>query len=78
MPRAARQGLACLEGVGEAVGYRSLERANVFKSAERRAKDIVRNLGGGEVTFRDDRGRIVDSDTVAPARDPNPPKDTKH
>jgi Uncharacterized protein conserved in bacteria (DUF2188) len=57
---------------------RASAKAPTKREAERRAKDIVRNLGGGEVTFRDDRGRIVDSDTVAPGRDPNPPKDTKH
>jgi hypothetical protein len=55
-------------------GYR-VDAPNASRAS---AKDIVRNLGGGEVTFRDDRGRIVDSDTVAPGRDPNPPKDTKH
>jgi hypothetical protein len=48
------------------------------REAESRAKEIVRNLGGGEVKIHDQRGRIRDSDTVAPGRDPNPPKDTRH
>lgn len=48
------------------------------KAAEKRAKEIVQNLGGGEVTFKDKQGRIIDSDTVRPGNDPNPPKDTKH
>src|SRR5687767_13638011 len=37
-------------------------------AAEKRAKEIVKNLGGGEVTFRGPDGRITDSDTVAPGR----------
>lgn len=48
------------------------------KEAEGRAKEIVRNVGGGEVRIHDKKGRIRDSDTVAPAKDPNPPKDTRH
>ncbi len=48
------------------------------KAAAARAKTIVENLGGGEVTFKDDKGRIVDSDTVGRGNDPNPPKDMRH
>lgn len=47
-------------------------------AAEKRAKEIVRNLGGGEVTTRRKDGRFNDSDTVKPGRDPFPPRDTKH
>lgn len=46
--------------------------------AEKAAKKFAANTGGGEVRIHDIRGRIRDSDTVAPARDPNPPKDRKH
>lgn len=46
--------------------------------AEKRAKDIVRNLGGGEVRIQNREGKWRDSDTVAPGNDPNPPKDKKH
>lgn len=46
--------------------------------AERRAKEIVGNLGGGEVVIHRPDGRIRDSDTVAPGNDPYPPKDTRH
>lgn len=46
--------------------------------AERRAKEIVSNQGGGEVRIHGRDGRIRDSDTVAPGRDPNPPRDTRH
>lgn len=46
--------------------------------AERRAKEIVRNEGGGEVVIHRPDGQIRDSDTVAPAKEPFPPRDTKH
>lgn len=46
--------------------------------AEKAAKGIVGRGGGGEVVIHDRKGRIRDSDTVAPAQDPNPPKDEKH
>lgn len=46
--------------------------------ATQKAKTIVRNQGGGEVTFRDKQGRIADSDTVRPGNDPFPPRDRKH
>jgi hypothetical protein len=40
-----------------------------------RAREILRNSGGGELTIQDRDGRIVDSDTVPPGSDPHPPKD---
>jgi hypothetical protein len=46
--------------------------------ARQRAKEIVSNHGGGEVRIHGKDGRIRDSDTVAPGRDPNPPRDTRH
>ena len=46
--------------------------------AERQAKETVRGLGGGEVRIQGRDGRWRDSDTVAPARDPFPPRDKKH
>jgi hypothetical protein len=42
-----------------------------------RARQIVRRTGGGEVTIHGRDGRIRDSDTVPPGKDPNPPKDTR-
>ena len=47
------------------------------RQAERRAKEIVGNAGGGEVRIHGRDGRIRDSDTVAPGNDPFPPRDTK-
>lgn len=47
-------------------------------AAEQRAKQQVRREGGGEVRIHGRDGRIRDSDTVAPGRDPFPPADAKH
>lgn len=46
--------------------------------AEKAAKQIVANLGGGEVRIQDRHGRWRDSDTVAPGADPFPPGDLRH
>jgi hypothetical protein len=48
------------------------------REAEQKAKEIVSNLGGGEVRIQDRHGQWRDSDTVAPGNDPNPPRDKKH
>lgn len=45
--------------------------------AEKNAKLILQKQGGGEVRIHGRDGKIRDSDTVKPANDPNPPKDTK-
>src|ERR1044071_7173303 len=36
-----------------------------------RGREIVRNLGGGELRIHDQQGRIRDSDTISPGNDPN-------
>ena len=46
--------------------------------AEQSAKRTVGNLGGGEVRIQGRDAKWRDSDTVAPGRDPNPPRDKKH
>lgn len=43
-----------------------------------RAKEIVGNIGGGEVRIQDRHGRFRDADTVPPGNDPFPPRDTRH
>ncbi len=48
------------------------------REAEQRAKQIVRNRGGGEVRIQDRHGRWRDSDTVPRGNDPFPPRDRKH
>lgn len=45
--------------------------------ATKRAKEIVRNAGGGEVTIHRPNGQIRNSDTVKPGNDPFPPRDKK-
>lgn len=57
---------------------RASARCDTQAAAEQRAKEIVGNLGGGEVRIHGRDGRIRDSDTVAPGNDPNPPRDTRH
>ena len=42
-----------------------------------RARDILSNDGGGELTVQNRQGIIRDSDTVAPGNDPNPPRDRR-
>jgi hypothetical protein len=42
-----------------------------------RAREIVRNAGGGEVRIHGRDGQIRDSDTVPPGNDPNPPRDRR-
>lgn len=46
--------------------------------AEKAAKGMSANSGGGEVRIHGLDGRIRDSDTVQPGNDPNPPTDKKH
>ncbi len=43
--------------------------------AERSARDMLRRTGGGELITKGEDGRIRSKDTIAPAPDPNPPKD---
>lgn len=45
--------------------------------AQNRGRQILGNIGGGELTIKNREGRIRDSDTVSPGRDPNPPRDKK-
>jgi hypothetical protein len=46
--------------------------------AERRAKEIVSNLGGGEVRVQNRQGRFRDSDIVPKSNDPKSSKDRRH
>lgn len=72
--------------VPDADGGWSIKKPGAFRSsghettqaaAIKRAKEIVRNQGGGEVRIHGRDGKIRDSDTVAPGKDPFPPRDTK-
>lgn len=42
-----------------------------------RAREIVRNSGGGEVVIHGRGGQIRDADTVPPGNDPTPPRDRR-
>lgn len=48
------------------------------RSAEKSAKQFASNSGGGEVVIHGRDGKIRDKDTMAPARDPFPPRDKRH
>ena len=50
---------------------------NRQSDAEHRAKQIVDNLGGGEVRIQNRQGQWRDSDTVGAGNDPHPPRDRK-
>jgi hypothetical protein len=61
------------EGADRASGVAPTQR-----EAERIAKELAGNSGGGEVRIQGRDGKIRDSDTVPPGHDPYPPKDTRH
>ncbi len=48
------------------------------REAEQAAKDMLHNQGGGELTTLGVAGKIRSKDTIAPGKDPNPPKDKEH
>lgn len=48
------------------------------KDAQRAAREMLNNQGGGELTTKGVDGRIRSKDTIAPGNDPNPPKDREH
>ena len=56
------------------------ERASAHADRKRdamdRGREIVRNQGGGELRIQNQRGRLIDSDTVSPGRE-SPRRDTK-
>lgn len=57
------------------------QRASSVSSTQReaiaKARDTVSKEGGGEVRIHGRDGRIRDSDTIKPGRDPNPPRDRR-
>ena len=48
------------------------------REAEQAAKGMLKNQGGGELTTKGVDGKIRSKDTIAPGKDPNPPKDKEH
>lgn len=68
-------------GSGWAVKAPNASRASSKHSTQAEAisaaRQVVRNSGGGELVIHGKDGRIRDSDTVSPGRDPFPPRDKK-
>jgi hypothetical protein len=58
-------------------GQRRSAHVPTQSEAIERARRIVTNSGGGEVVIHGRDGRIRDSDTIHPAKDPLPPRDRK-
>ena len=61
------------EGAERVAGYYDTQ-----AEAEKAAKEMSANSGGGEVRIHGLDGKIRDSDTVSPGNDPTPPIDKKH
>lgn len=51
---------------------------NTQTEAAKEAKRMLQNAGGGELKVKGVDGQIRSKDTIAPAPDPNPPKDKEH
>ena len=51
---------------------------NTQKDAEKAAREMLKNQGGGELITKGVDGKIRSKDTIAPGNDPNPPKDKEH
>lgn len=60
--------------VKEPGGKRSSSASRTQRQAIAKARDVVRNKGGGEVRIHGRDGRIRDSRTISPGNDPYPPK----
>lgn len=57
---------------------RAADHVDVKAQAYAIARTLVKNSGGGEVRIHRPDGPIGNSNTIPPARDPFPPRDTKH
>lgn len=57
---------------------RSSAHTRTQAEADRRAADILRNVGGGERVTHDRHGQIRSKDSIGPAPDPFPPRDKEH
>jgi hypothetical protein len=51
---------------------------NTQKEAEKAAKKMLKNQGGGELTTAGRDGKFRSKDTIKPGNDPCPPRDTEH
>jgi hypothetical protein len=53
---------------------RASARTDTQAQAIDRARDIIRNSGGGELVVQGENGRIRQKDTIPPAKDKFPPR----
>lgn len=56
---------------------RAIARTKTQADGIDRARELLRNDGGGELVIHRPDGRIRDSDTIPPGNDPFPPVDTR-
>ena len=61
--------------VKEAHKHASVHTATKAEAIDR-ARQIIRNAGGGELRIKNEQGRLIDSDTVAPGRE-SPTRDRR-
>ena len=48
------------------------------KDAEKSARKMLHNSGGGELITHNKKNVIRSKDTISPGNDPNPPRDSEH
>ncbi|MGI9482384.1 MAG: DUF2188 domain-containing protein [Hyphomicrobiales bacterium] len=48
------------------------------KDAERAAREMLHNQGGGELTTKGVDGKIPSKDSISPGNDPFPPRDIEN
>ncbi|HDK27043.1 MAG TPA: DUF2188 domain-containing protein [Candidatus Atribacteria bacterium] len=51
---------------------------NTQREAEKAAREMLKNQGGGELITKGLNGKIRSKDTIAPGNDPHPPEDKEH
>jgi hypothetical protein len=49
--------------------HRASAHTRTKAEAINRAREIVRNQGGGELRIKNERGRLIDSDTIKPGHE---------
>lgn len=55
-------------------GQRATSLHGTQKQAADAARQNLKNQGGGELKIKNEEGKIRQKDTIAPAKDPYPPK----
>jgi hypothetical protein len=55
-------------------GERASSLHDTQKEAAKAAREQLKSSGGGELKVKDEQGKIRQKDTIAPAKDPYPPK----